>query len=667
MTSPWAAALALEVLVGLPGVPLAALLARAPSASERRSLARQPEALVWGLVLGRFLTAGALILAVARFGPSARAVAVAAALLVLATVALWRAARADDTPGAARFRPWSARTWLGAAVLLGAIALLAGGPLARVGARVDDAFAYHRYFPGDFLKQVAMTSELTKGELPPHNPWLAGVPLHYYWASFVPAALVHRVLRAEPSLERLLVLETLWTDALFGLALFATVRLVTSRERWAVLGTLAALGAVSYEGAYFWARHPGSPAALLAAARSVNIDGLTRVMWGPPQIDALHRALVYGPPHLLALTCGLLLVALVTAGDVTARTRVAVGAGAVAAASVAASFFVGGVVTLWLALVTGLDVLRPRADRAARIARLASALAIVAATAGACVALAMVARSREHGLVLGLPSGLRERPLWVLGLNLGGSLALGGVGIVCTRREEWRDCWPVLALVVLALAVLALLTLPGYANDVALKAGFVVQVGLAVFAASALERFAPRGQRALGTGVLAVLALPAALTPLLDWRFTRAVSDHGQTCYVSADAMELARRIRETVPERAVVQARPLDESMPLSVVPVFGERRSVLGDRFFARIFQAPADKLAARERDLGRLFGVREPEAIRGLLARYDIDYLVLGTEDGALRDYCAASLDTCELTFRNATYDLVRIRRPQPQPRA
>ena len=58
---------------------------------------------------------------------------------------------------------------------------------------------------------------------------------------------------------------------------------------------------------------------------------------------------------------------------------------------------------------------------------------------------------------------------------------------------------------------------------------------------------------------------------------------------------------------------------------------------------------------------------DVIRGLLARYDIDYLVLGTEDGALRDYCAASLDTCELTFRNATYDLGRIRRPQPQPRA
>ncbi len=662
MSAHWAAALVLEVLVGLPGVPLAALLAGGAKA-------RQPEALVWGLALGRLVTAAALVAAVAVLGPSASALAAAAVTLAVGTFVAWRfvgagaSDGAGDGAGVARFRPWDARAWLAAAALAVAVAIAAGGPLARVGAFVDGAYAYHRYFPGDFLKQVAMAAELAKGELPPQNPWLAGVPLHYYWASFVPAAAIHRFLGGEPSLERLLLVETLWIGVLFTWALFATLRWVASCERWAALSTAMAIGAVSYEGAYFWARHPGTPTALLAAARSVNIDGLTRVLWGPPQIDALHRALVYGPPHLLALTCGLLLVAVVLSGDLTARTRVALGAGAVAAASVAASFFVGGVLTLWLGLAVGIEVLKPRANRVLRIARLAGTMVVVAATIAGAVALDMIARSHEHGLVLGLPQGLREVPVWVIGLNFGAALALGGIGVACMRRDEWRSYWPAAALAMIGFAVLALVTLPGYANDVALKAGFVVQIGLAVFAAQAIERFAPRGARRIGLVALALIALPATLTPLLDWRYTRAVNDHGQTCYVSADEMELARRIRDSVPERAIVQARPLDDSMPLSVVPVFGERRSVLGDRFFAHIFQAPADKLAARERDLGRLFTVRDPDAIAGLLARYDIDYLVLGLEDVGLREFCAARTERCELTFRNASYDLVRLRNGRP----
>ncbi len=640
-----------ELLTGAPGLPHGlALLGRNPK--------RHPEGLLYGWLLGRFATTAFLIGSVALFGPTRTALLAAGAMAIaLGSWGARRLRRADSAPPL--FPAWKRGSYVGAVVLLALTATLAGGPLVRVGRHTSEGYAYHRYFPGDFLKQVAMTAEIAKGELPPQNPWLAGVPLHYYWASFVPAALYARIGASSAGIEKLLLTETWITDAVFVLALFSALRLFGAADRWAGLATTIALSATGYEGVYLWFRRPAGLVSWLAIARSTNVDALTRQWWGPPQIDGLFRALLYSPPHLQALTFGLLLLALVSHDDVGGRPLAATLAGLAAAASIAASFFVGGVVTAWFGMVAGIAALRAPEQRLSRSIRVGLSLVPAVATVAGCRALGMLGHEPGTGLALGIPTGLRAHPVLVPLLNLGAPLLLGALGAVLTTRSAWRERAPVALLVAIALATLAMVSLEGYTNDVALKAGLVAQVGLAVFGAAALQQFADRRRAWLGIGLAALVAVPAALTTMLDWRYSRAIDDRSQTHYVRDDEMEAARWIRGHLPERAVVQARPLDEVRALSFVPVFGERRSALGDLFFARIYQVPAALVAERQRDVRQLFHPRDLAEMVSILDRYHIDFVVLDPADTDLAAFRAAHADAFAEDFRNASYTVIHLR--------
>ncbi len=72
---------------------------------------------------------------------------------------------------------------------------VAGTPYAHVGEpTANGGKAYRAYFTADFVWAMTIVSEVSKGEIPPKNPFLAGGTLHYYWLSHFLSAVEYRAL-----------------------------------------------------------------------------------------------------------------------------------------------------------------------------------------------------------------------------------------------------------------------------------------------------------------------------------------------------------------------------------------------------------------------------------------------------------------------------------------
>jgi hypothetical protein len=101
------------------------------------------------------------------------------------------------------------------------VPLLVAGPFTRVGERDSSGNQrYRAYFTADFLWHVALTAELVKAEAPIRNPYLARRALNYYWAYFVPPAMIARAVGAEHSLEACLLLNALCAGLLFVASIY---------------------------------------------------------------------------------------------------------------------------------------------------------------------------------------------------------------------------------------------------------------------------------------------------------------------------------------------------------------------------------------------------------------------------------------------------------------
>src|SRR5712691_3852043 len=66
-------------------------------------------------------------------------------------------------------------------VVLLLVPLVVGRPFARVGEMRPEGKAYRAYFIADFEWAMAAVGEVSKGDIPPRNPFLSGETLHYYW------------------------------------------------------------------------------------------------------------------------------------------------------------------------------------------------------------------------------------------------------------------------------------------------------------------------------------------------------------------------------------------------------------------------------------------------------------------------------------------------------
>jgi hypothetical protein len=514
-------------------------------------------------------------------------------------------------------------------------------PFSRIGFPVDGKYAYRAYFSSDYLKHFSVVESLNNGPMPPGNLFFAGETLHYYWLPYATPAVVARVTGSTP---KALFAYSFLVNFLFLFLLLQVCWRISSRRRYLAFFAVPLVLAPSLEGFYLWAGQTRfSFAAFFAEGRAYNIDGLTRWLWNLPQVDTLLRSLLYTPQHLLSLAFVLLF--LVFADEDAERPWLL---SLFLALSLAASFFVGGILLLSRAIHVmgreGVRLVRKDLTPLAFLRDLGRHFLLPLFVFALSVVLRMVS-SGGSGIVV-KPLGPRQVFI-LLGLNLGLLAVSGAWGLLAAR---FRSRGFLTILLGVSLVLLLAVRIAGFESDVSLKAGLIVILVLALLTCRLGE--VPGAGRFAAPLALLVF-LPGALTAVLDIRNSADVRNARFTSYVVAEEMRTLEWIRENVPRGRVVQNFPAARTWNLSAIPAFAGRPMAVGDRMHGQIFQVRPDlyerRLEALRLALSGLPATRED------LRRLGVEYLFWGEDESRFFKIDPGSLRVAHREGRTVLYAL------------
>jgi len=710
------------LLFCLPGLPLGLWLCG-------KDVKRHPEALIYGLLLGHFLSSGLAVGLIYLIGFSALSlglfIALTAGWLVVGFRYLRReggrakslATPSSETPpgpyvqtsaGQLPFKAWDRYTYALFLGLLLVAAALIFEPFSNLGKKTPSGYAYRKYFSGDFLKEVAVTAELSRGEIPPQNPWFAGETLHYYWWYFIPPALFHRLMGMDLSLQALLVLSTFFTDVLFLFMLFSTLRLFAAGPLAPFLAALIGVAGYSYEVMYLWWKLQGSFHSFLEQARAYNVDATTRWFWGEPQMDGFFRALLYTPQHLQALALLLGVISIFILRQVLGSFSLSWVTGLMVGVSIGYSMFIGLTLALWYGLCLGIQLLgltmrqfiavpsflggtalnrlnTVNADARLNPLRCFLSLLLSGGLIGFLVllsySLGMFSSDPDTGLQIYVGKALKTYGPLVFLMNYGPPILFGIWGILLIGRKgtlEEREngrgelhaplLYPLL-LLLLAVALISTVAIPGFLSDVGLKLGLIFLATLLIFSTVSLEFLYRRWPKPAFYLLLAFITAPALLSALIDRSHLADISNAKFTLYISEEDMQAATWIKTHVPDRAIVQSSSPEFKVSFfTLIPVLGERRTAVGDKFYARIFQIPPAAVERRKGDIAQLFETSSLAEAMEILKKYQINYLYLGEWEkasypqGVQKFYSFPNL--FEKVYGNPKVDLFKILSYEPE---
>ena len=181
---------------------------------------------------------------------------------------------------------------------------IVGRPYARVGEMLPDGQAWRAYFTADFVWAMAVVSEVSKGDVPPQNPYRVGAALHYYWLAHLIPSIEHRLTMDTTSLRQLLLANAVLAGLVFVGFFYLFVRHFVESPAAAALACIAAVLFHSFEGTeqLFALWQLGAP---LDLVRYLNIDAVTRWIYHSMPVDGLQRLLLYQPQHQLGYVMGL--------------------------------------------------------------------------------------------------------------------------------------------------------------------------------------------------------------------------------------------------------------------------------------------------------------------------------------------------------------------------
>ena len=120
------------------------------------------------------------------------------------------------------------------ALVLVAATIIVGRPYSQVGRRLPEGRAYRAYFTADFVSNMAIVAEVSKGDVPPANPYYRADPLHYYWLMHLVPSAEHRAAASALSIEQALLVTALWMALAFSAFFYFFVRHFAG-EPWAAL------------------------------------------------------------------------------------------------------------------------------------------------------------------------------------------------------------------------------------------------------------------------------------------------------------------------------------------------------------------------------------------------------------------------------------------------
>jgi len=465
-------------------------------------------------------------------------------------------------------------TWVVAALLLGAA--ITYFPFKNFGKEAEGFYHYRASFWAVSMKHLAVINTLSR-DAPFMNPYFRGEPLHYYYLSYAfPAALKEDGLSTQDALFGYQAVQAY----LFVLLCFFFFQRRSEKKGQPFLLTFILIFSVSVEGLYYICRHFSrfleNP---LFFKNLVHFDGVSNVLFSQPPMDTLHRAILFTPMHLEALTFLMLSLILVR------RSRFAL-ASAAMAFSFLSSFFIGGAGFLILGIYLLLTLLSGRFSRSWLISLAASAILSLA-----FVKVTAMLGSVPSNISLVLPQA--SKLLWIIGLNFGPVFILALVGYLL----EWKKSRDVFA-AALFIALILTLILAFFLRIEPLGAEFPLKLSL-ILQLLLVAGLAPLGRFRKLFGAAALVVIVAGLPTFLGDIYCAQDISSSHTLKVPVGEMNMARWIDRNLDRRAVVQTYPAAREWFFSIVPVFAGRDMLVGDSMHGIAFQVAPVAYERRRRE--------------------------------------------------------------------
>lgn len=384
------------------------------------------------------------------------------------------------------------------------------------------------------MKHLAVVNTLSR-DYPFSNPYFEGERLHYYYLSYAfPAALKESGLTTQNALFGYQALQAY----LFVMLCFFFFRLQTDKKGQPFLLTLILIFSVSVEGLYYISRHFSqfldNP---LFFRNLVHFDGVSNVLFSQPPMDTQHRAILFTPMHLEALTFLMLSLMFVK------WSRFSL-ASAAMAFSFLSSFFIGGVGFLVLGIYLLLTLPSSRLSFSSLISLASSAILSLA-----FVKVTAMLGSVSSTVSFVLPQA--SKLLWIIGLNFGPVFILALIAYTIEWKKS-RDVFTAALFISLILIVILsfFLSIEPLEAEFPLKLSLILQL-LLVAGLASLGRFHKF------FGVAALVIIVAGLPTFLDDIYCTQDISSIHTLKVPVGEMNMARWIDCNLDGQAVIQTYP--------------------------------------------------------------------------------------------------------------
>jgi len=565
-----------------------------------------------------------------------------------------------------RLPTFDRRDWTAVAILLLVVPLITWKPYDHVRERVADGEAYRAYFTADFIWAMTVTSEISKGKVPPDNPFLGGQPMHYYWMAHFLSGAEYRNVKASAVLAEHVILVN---GLVFGLAFvgfsYGLARATGGGPAGSALAVAAGFLANSYEGADMIRAiiQHGEPWSELT---TVNIDAVSRWFYKGMAVDGLHRLLLYQPHHLTGYALALAALWLVSLAEDVTETSVALSAGILLGLAVLFSTFTAMIVGAAVGLLFAIRLVQQHAMRATLQCALLGAAPVVV---GVVLSKVFGYTDDRYGflLIFGLNPVAVHHAGRVIVLSFGPLLFAGAASLMRWRWLLAEGTAPA-ALTVASFGFYFFTNVPDSGNVwVGWRSGHLLLIAFAAMGAATLSA-AWRARRlrlllAITVALVLVLAVP---TVAIDVYNAQDITNRGDvagfpwTLIITPDEREALEWIRRETPEHAVVQLEPwVRGPAHWAYMPAFGERRMIAG----LPISMTPRKPYQdASDQVYGEIFRARTADEAYRMARFLGIDYLALGIpERRAYREgiaHMVARPDLFARVFRNDEMTVFRV---------
>jgi hypothetical protein len=554
-------------------------------------------------------------------------------------------------------------------LLLLTVPLIVGRPFSRVAEMMPDGRAYRAYFTADFVWAMAVANEVSKGDVPPQNPFFSGDALRYYWPSHLLASVEYRQYRRSMTVEQVLLLNSIGVSLLFVAFLYGLVRQFVASRGAALVGCAMALLFAGFEGLerliFLW--QSDLPLRLL---RETNIDAVTRWYYAAMPVDGLHRMFLYQSHHLMGYTASLAALLFVTQAKDVTKPGIALLTGSLLAASLLISSFIALMVGLAVALLYAWRLYVARAWTAILICALGGVVPVALA-----VVVSEVFQYVDHsgGSLVAVGLNRTATRHWPLALTLSfGPLLAGSIaGLWLAARSRALRLLPVALVVAVSLAFYFLVDVPDHQGVwVGWRAGHMLLIASGVLTAFVLQDVWKRGPavRRIACAVTALLVLASAPTLAIDVFNAQdvdiRVSGPGfdWALVLSPEELEALNWIQRYTPLEAIVQPDPVVRDVATwAYIPAFARRRMAAG----VPISMAPLGKYRrASARIHETIFQAPSNEAAHAAARREGIQYLVIGPPERTDNPGIEAMLDAdptrFSAVFRNSRMTIYAVNR-------